>query len=1340
MVVTVSMCPLGERGSQISHTNRDIWVTAYDPVDCSVHNIFLEWELVQLLTGSTGRKIWQDLRQSKHSVWKSIADILISLSILDRFTGEFTLQKLEFYHKLRQLSPQFLSSRVMRDLQRGRKCGQGDEILRQAASVDGRLCVVVVYENWGDLTVAMYHSASGDFFRLVMPLSEIFDLLGKKPLMLRLWISCVKSNSYASTVLVYLLKHVRFFQLEDGSEDVRIEHELPAQTCTKRYQTVARIQKRQVLISTVEDNAGDFQISGYDMSSELTYKLLLEREGLRRILKTCTVPDCAESKLSLATSSSSLLLRRNRKLLYEWICSRLRFQSLLEHPEMVRSGTSPLLFGLHVRESFRILNRWIETSPRNPVQAVSEAEITRRASMIDAAAFSCLQFDQLTLVANPCLPFELEKEYVGTMDWMEAAAGLSCHSQAWKKQLPYMRIDFFVKVHTLFARLRGELEVETKERKKRETWAGMKKEDHDALCIEISSLINSAKMYISSMCQKLSDLYTAATKKIDQWRRVHSELRVIIMGTEVEKEHVPIIPPVLDVVCMFQEDSDSVFLDFINLWIPTASTELHEFISLAIPFNSWCPLVLAAKLLQVCLNRFDLDLKPVLSNLELTFEKIERRGNSLEELRRHKRQVLIFCNFLERQATASTRTKAEDTANELAEVHGVEVNHEEATVSTVIPPDMTTNSPVNTGILIPSNISEPIEEVFLADMPTWAPSEAFPFRLHAQTLVNHLRSFFQQLGRQQRLGRRTSTTNGELTCQRVPYGVLVYQVHNANSRKQQAQFNPRGSALSEGRNVCGPALFWPLQAECVWYQRLLDFSVIYSGLATNTEAFGPEEMSRRRVGGVRSTKYLPWKHFAIERLRLSQAVKRSRITEGVSIDSLQSDGDSVEKENRTFTTFAIGFRQLEMSLGKHSSREFRGNTSVTKCMKHFFALQQGSSQSDKSHMNWRVSISNPQILRDVLAIYDADGQTVQIPCIGSENREGFKMDAIQVEIDDVDKPRRLIFSCREHQTQRTYFVDCNYHNLQNLLHQCQQQESPEVTLPMPLIDEVECRHQVVAMTVCGWRHLASRASQFLVLRKRNGVLCLCLELYTPEIQPRKYEIGTLLSEEESKPDGVSEPAPGQYNDSSGIIERAPVQDGVYRVAENSENTKLSVQQRRCRAETLEERRAVQRSMMHHFQKHQPSIRAAACGRILARTGAPVDTGSRHASEWMQMMREDWCSQELRGLLGLDANVLTKLETAYTPATRRACEYLKSSTKESDTRGLELQMKEIAKAMDQTTLHPNEIEVLQSFRMKRWKRRGKDVNAAAKRAEASLAAVAEWWRWRLSTIQPENITK
>ncbi|KAF4036647.1 hypothetical protein GN244_ATG11358 [Phytophthora infestans] len=1326
LVVTVSMSPIGERGSQVSLSTRDIWVTAYDPVDCSVHSIFLEWELVQLLTGSSGRK---ESSQSKRSAWKSIAEKLLSLATLDRFTGEFTLLKLEFYHTLRQLSPQFLSSRVMRDLQRGRKCGQGDEILRQAVSVDGRLCVVVVYENWGDLTFAIYHSKSGDFFRLVMSLSEVFDILSKKPLMLRLWVCCVKSNSYSSTLLVYLLKHVRFSQLEDGSEDIRIDHALPAQQRSKRYQTVIRMQKRQVLVSIVEDSAGDFQISGYDMSSELTYKLLLEREALRRALKTSSLPDLSQLKANLATSSSSLLLRRNRTLLYEWICSRLRFQSLLEHPEMVTSGTSPLLFGLHLRESFRILNRWIETSPRNPIRAVPEDEITRRASMIDVAVFSSLQFDQLTLMADPRLPFQLDNEFIGTMDWIEAVAGASSSSQTWRKQLPFMRIDFFTKAHKLFGRVRGELEAETKERKKRETRAGMEKEDRDALCLEISDLITSAQLNISVTYKTLFDLYTAATRKMDQWRRIHAELQLVTTQTEVYCELFPSKAPLSNAVQMFQEDNDSVLLDCISLWVPTTSTGLHEFIFLAVPFDSWCPLAIAPELLQVCLNKLDLQLKPVLGNFELVLEKIAYRDKNLEALRMHKKQISQFCNFVARQTTIYSPISVFENDTKLEEAN-VQVERQTVADSLALPADLSSNSLVKTGILIPSNVNEAVEEVFL-DMQPWTPSEASPFELLAQTLITHLRSFFQQQQKQLQRMRHTSTAHGELTCQRVPYGVLVYQdsTRNSNSWKQSTHFNPRGVALTGGGNICGPALFWPFQMNCDWYRRLLDCSAIYSALATRFEDPALEGTTIRRLGGARSTKYLPWKQFAIERLRVSQTVKRSRVTEGVCINFLKSDTGLVAKEKRTVTTFEVGFRQLEISFGKPSSQEFCGNTSVIKCMKNVFALH---PKSDNNSVNWQVSIDNPRILRNVLDVYDADGNAVQIPCLGCDKNEGFRMEAVQVALDNADNPRGLVFSYREVRTQRTYFVDCDYHFLQRLLNLQQQKEFTGLTLPTQR-EEEECKHQVIAISVRGWRKLASQASRFLVFRKKNGALSLCLEFLTTELKSRKDGTATSLSEGESNATEASQELSGIVNNTA--LEKLSM------VGDNFDKSTVSSSafpvQRRCRADVLEERRAVQRSMMRHFQKHQLAIRAAACGRILAAAESRADIRS---SEWMQMMREDWRSQELRGLLGLDDTVLNKLENAYTPATRRAREYLMSSTKGGDIGGLELQMKEIAKAMDQTTLQLNEIETLQSFRMKRWKRRGKEANAAAKRAEASLADVAEWWRWRLANIQSEKATK
>ncbi|GMF30660.1 unnamed protein product [Phytophthora fragariaefolia] len=1336
MIVTVGMWPRLRQGNVHSPTKNDLWVTAYDPVDCSIHSIFLEWELMQFLTGSHGRKIWHDVTESNRSAWRSIADIIISLAMLDRFTGEFTLQKLQFFHTLRRLSPQFLSSRVMCDLQAGRKCGQGDEILRQAVLVDGKLCLVAIYENWGDLTLTIYHSASGKFFRTTMPLDVVLDLLTSKPLMLRLWISCVKSNSYSSTLLVHLLKHVRFYKDDNGREDVRIEHEISTLKRSKRYQALLRLQMRQVLVSITEDSAGDFQISGYDVRSELTYKLLVEREALHRILKTSAIPDDLDVLEPFATSASALLLRRNRSVLYEWICKRLRFQSVLEHPELISSATSPLQFGLHVRESFRILNRWITKSPRNPLHVVPNNEITRRASSIDAAAFSNLYFDQLALLAHPQLPFELEKQYVGTMDWIEAMAEPSFSS--WGKQLPYMKMDFFVKSHVLFARLRRELEAETKERLERDNWAGMELEDHNAIRIDIRNLMNSATKYIEVTSQHFNALYAAARNISDKWRQVHLELQVATKsaGQLIESN---LISSVLNAAQMLKEDSMYLFVKMLNTWLPAPSTDLTKFIQLAIPSDSCNLLAVAVIFLSACLERIETELKATVTNFKLIFANIDRSEKCLEDLRIHKTRVARFCDLL---ASKPVTLAVDETDNNFvklcSEVKPFE--NEQEYVPNVIPTvmDMITNSVVNTGLLISSNNNEPIQEVFLADLPAWTSSPAFPFVEYAKVMVKHLRSFFLQQSREQKLpgsrvGRRTSNGSGVLICQRVPYGVLVYQVPecNAYAKLDQAGINARAVALTRGERICGPTLFWPHQGGSDYYQHLIRCAAVYIQLASSSEEAEIQEGLFKRPTLVRSMKYLPWKQFAIERLRIARLVKQNQMREGVNMRSLFDDAELEEKNKNTISTTLIGFRQLEVSFGWRDCQELRGTASITKTMKKRFAVYQQLEDRHGSH-KWKVTLSNPRQMWNAVDIYGQDGQTIQIPCIGYEVKDSLKMEGIQVEVDNVDKPRRLIFSCSERQTRRKYFVDIGYHYLQSLLlrrSHCIAKENRTLIESMEL--ENMWRHRAEVMTIQDWRKLAKFAAQFLVFRRKNGALSLCLEIITPDLFVKKKTEAV----ETVHDDTFATTDTKQENNDVAVQQLDFVEDNNNHSSKTNP-TVSALTEHKSAAEMLAEKSALRFALVRRFQKHQPTIRSAACGRLFARTVTPLGTVSQTAYEWMKMTQEDWSSQELRGMLVLDETEIRKLEKAYKPATRRAREYLQTSTQQDDLGGIELQLKAIVKAMGQTTHLPVDSDHLQSIRMIRWRRRGKEARIAAKRAEAYLADVAEWWRRRLATIKAE----
>uniref|UniRef100_K3WU96 Uncharacterized protein n=1 Tax=Globisporangium ultimum (strain ATCC 200006 / CBS 805.95 / DAOM BR144) TaxID=431595 RepID=K3WU96_GLOUD len=422
----------------------DVWVSAYNPKTSFVQEVFLEWELVELLVELKSKKsVFSSQTGHKRSSLRAIADQLLSMAMLDRFTGEFTLRKLQFYHHMRLLQSQFLSSKWFLDVKKGRKCGDGDEILRQAACVDGRLVVAVVYENWGDLTFTIYHSASGKTYRLTVLLREIFDLLSSKPLTLRLWICSMKSNNYTPSLLMYLLKHVRFRLVSSDftsqQETIIFESTLPSKSRAKRFQKAMQIDRRKVLLSIKEDAAGDLAVDVFDWQQSHTYKLLLEREHIRRILRHA----------GATTSSSSrthLLLQKNRQELYEWISRRLTFQSLLDHPQLLAAAHSPLVVGAHIRQSFRIFNQWIASSVRNPLQSVQTDEMNRWVADVDAAAFAQLQFDQLALVTEQTVPFDYDKESIGTLDWFASSLR---ERRPQVGESPYMKMDVFLRNHDL---------------------------------------------------------------------------------------------------------------------------------------------------------------------------------------------------------------------------------------------------------------------------------------------------------------------------------------------------------------------------------------------------------------------------------------------------------------------------------------------------------------------------------------------------------------------------------------------------------------------------------------------------------------------------------------------------------------------------------------------------------------------------------------------------------------------------------------------------------------------------------------------------------------------------
>lgn len=438
------------------------WASAYDPTGCTTQEVFLEWEIVRLLVGWKSSSAQQDDGLLPRSTRQQIAEKLLSIAMLDRFTGEFTLRKLQFCQQMRLVRPQVYASKWFQDLRRGRKSGRGDEVLRQGASICGRLGVVVIFENWGDLAFEFYHAATGRSYKVVVPLHEMFRRLSRKPLLLRFWVSSVMSNSYASAVLKHVVSLLAIKKCADAAHGerlgVRSDH---AESWRKCFQGARTIQGRKVLVSVREDASRDFRVLAFDLGSGHPYRLEMEREALVRIFKDSAATSSCGSHASLMP----LLLRQNRNRLYEWVANHLQFQNLMEHPATLSASLSPLARGFHVRLSFQMLNRWVSSRERIPVTSVPLCEIDRLAAQSEMSAISSLLFDQLALIPDANLPFDTNKQRCGTLEW--ADVGGRPLSREVDNTFPFMKLDVYVQSHNLMMRLRREVFAETEQRRQK---------------------------------------------------------------------------------------------------------------------------------------------------------------------------------------------------------------------------------------------------------------------------------------------------------------------------------------------------------------------------------------------------------------------------------------------------------------------------------------------------------------------------------------------------------------------------------------------------------------------------------------------------------------------------------------------------------------------------------------------------------------------------------------------------------------------------------------------------------------------------------------------------------
>lgn len=1279
--ISVSPSPSASVESQCNSNNNnsvDVWVVAYNPTTSFVQEVFLEWELVELLVGF--KKMKNKDRQSllpfnsdqRRSAMLTIAEQLLNMAMLDRFTGEFTLRKLQFYHHMRLLRPQFLSSKWFLDLKRGRKCGDGDEILRQAACVDGKLVVAIVFENWGDLTFALYHAASGETYRLTIKLSETFRLLIHKPLMLRLWICCVKANNYNSAMLTYLLKHVRFQMCDDSSVPMVVfAPHIPSKRASKRFEKAMHIQDRRVLLSVKEDAGGDFAIDAFDWRQNHNYRLVLEREQVRRLLQRSAAPS--------TPSYRYLMLQKNRVELFEWITSRLTFQSLLEHPQLLATSHSPLVFSAHLRQSFAIFNQWVASSVRNPLMCVGAHKLDQWAAAVDASAFSQLQFDQLALIADEAIPFGYDKDALGTLDWVlhqSPSAPADKHS-------PHMKMDFFVKNHNLFVRLRKELELETEIRLERTSRGALEAQEKLSLWSEFQFGLESTLQLFSNWQQCADRARGVIEERAIVLGQLHRELVIRIKADDVGQVQTRDIERCADDL-LPRDDEDSARVNFHELFENSVSFGDADFAMKVVGLSSGA-LNVATRFLTKCWDRIENTLKPVLTKLDVSIKTIAQQHQPnhlaipLEVVKEIWREILQF---------QSTSAIPDLTFDEVAPEHpvsrplgwtSVPTSAVETSALVSAQHDADPGSLFETGVLIPSKCDEPFQELFLGGNIT----------------TENLAELLKPLAG--RVGNARSKAHENITIQVKPVhsGILAYQSITTpadETRCVKLDWNSRASALAmdSSRSIVGAALYYsPLKTDRSFLERLGRITTIYCDLALlSTDpslSSNSQQMARRKQLGNRVKQQLPWKVYAGERLQVARSLKRMRAAEQLALNPIDMMIKAVE--SRAIATLPVEFRALELLFGDCFS-VIRMKALLPTEVASLLDVHKVSSHGDIAGNEWALRVAKPLAMRNWLLPLLDDGTNVTIDgalCASS----GLRLEHLQVEVDSLEKPRRLIFSCRELQSQRKYYLDCSHHQLQMLL-------SRHTTNSMMNWSSILSTTAPV-LSIADWRGFAKQAARFLVFRKKNGALGL-----------------DFRSTSASEVEAIESVAPVSISTDIASVASST------RSAEHQSNLK----------------RALMSCLRRRFEKHQSAIRARACEGFLASHRAQLAL-QRLGSEWMRMTKEDFAAHECCGLLVLDQKQLKKLQSALTAATKRA-RALISKDKAADStfsnnRLMSLQLVEFVKEMGLSEQVSAEalgsalLAMREASQRHKRKRPPPIESNGTPSPPAELKEIAEWWR-------------
>lgn len=1258
MVVGVHLWIPSVRGTkEQSLSNGCCWVTAYNPASCQLQEIYLQPEMMQLLTSVRAEKLSQMMatRSTRHG----IAEKIMSITMLDRFTCEFTLQKLQFYHHMRLLFPQLIASKWYRDLSRGRKSGPGDEILRQGVAIDGKLCMVTVFENWGDLEFAIYHPPSGKSYRINLLFCDTLRLLYRKPLVLHLWICCVKANNYVPLVIIHILKHLRWNDQDDTSKKlssttlfVESFHQ------TTRFRKVMTIESRKMLVRISEGAIGDFCVSAFDWQQNHAYKLHLELENIRRLLLRS---NRASVRTNSRSNSSNLLLERNRLHLFEWICSRLRFQSLLSHPDILMSSQTPLIFGAYIRKSFLIFNDWIRSSTRNPLTIVSDHDIDSWAVSSDTEVFSKLQFDQLVLIPTDGVPYVYDKNQLGTFDWRLTILS----AQSGRKHL---KMDILYKGHDLFACVRTEILIETERRREKSTRLALDHEEKSTILFELQSLLMTLTGEFADWIEHLGRMNKIIKAKRLQWRMIHIELldKMTKRGDESteEKEHeahaLNATPEKELLKCDVTIPSSDLrsFFHCVDSCAPDFFFALRDFL---VPVANL--LICAPDVLNRLVHEIDGN---ILVQLNIWKEKIGRA--TLEMSTRDVLYELLHeLNYF--AETMSLHRLHVELESVLAVIKSeAEAFNEVRATEKDLAADQRKNLDLEDhsyGVLIPSSHEEPIQEIYITDHVVYSGS--------ISSQINSLARSLKMCFENKALSKQRRTSEVKVTGKWVFGGILLYQ-DISSSIIPTIGINPRASAIAGVDGIRGIAVYYPLftSARTPATMRYHEANALYEQLIS----ISTPNLSGKSAKHSRTI--LPWKQFSALRTKAARAVRQNQAKENLFLDSFD-----LEKDDAAIATLCIPARQLEVMYGASHWKELDASNLddlASKIVANASANRRGPI----------VLLKNPLVLGNLWTTEEiAATEDSTIPCESGSCT--LRKNHLHVEVDDWQRPRRIIFFCRELQSQRRYAVDCSYFQLQQMVAQrLYDGKSSVLCWPMP------------HLTVADWRAAAKLAASFLVMRKRNGVLTLTFSAI----------IGQNAN---------------ATKDSCAVDDIKAIDTAA---SNNTLCQKLSSTHSNYENHCLKE--LVYRCKWRRYEKHQQTVRRHTCTKFVEQQRE--DTQMRHrAHEWMRMTQEDWRAYEFRGIFALDAKHIKHLRKAYTTESKRYEDAHRQSSSTEGASRVELQVKEIAKFMGGKAIAALSSEVLllqvrEIQQMIWWKQKHKlDIVGVSEAMKLDFVETAEWWR-------------